>query len=84
MIFGKNKEKQEQRDRIISYKRVFGTPEGKVVLFDILNRFHVLDSHGGDAYKEGQRSVALRIMQNCAIDIAEFDKLLKGDLNESA
>jgi hypothetical protein len=85
MIFGRRKDASEQRDRIIAYKRVFGTPEGKEVLFDILNRCHVLNSHGGDAYKEGQRSVALQIMNNCAINLVELDKLIKGeDLNESA
>lgn len=77
MIFGKKA--QEQRDKIISYKRVFDSPEGKQVLFDLMNKFHILNSHGGDTIQEGQRSVVLWIMQQCNINLAQFDALLKGD-----
>ncbi len=86
MIFGKKKQDAEaltlQRDRIIRFKRVFGTQEGKEVLCDILNRAHILESHGGDSLKEGERSLALYILQNCNINLAEFDRLLKGDHQE--
>lgn len=77
MIFGKKA--QEQRDKIISYKRVFDTAEGKQVLFDLMNKFHILNSHGGDTIQEGQRSVVLWIMQQCNINLAEFDRLMKGE-----
>ena len=77
MIFGKKA--QEQRDKIISYKRVFDSPEGKQVLFDLMNKFHILNSHGGDTIQEGQRSVVLWIMQQCNINLAEFDRLMKGE-----
>lgn len=70
---------KEQRDRIVAYKRVFGTPEGKEVLFDILNRCHILNAHKGDAYAEGRRSVALDILHNCKIDLAQFDQLMNGE-----
>ena len=69
---------QQQRDSIVNYKRVFGTPEGKQVLFDLMNRHHILNSHKGDVFSEGQRSVVLQIMSQCNIDLAEFDRLMEG------
>lgn len=80
MIFGKKA--QEQRDRIIAYKRTFGDQEGKNVLFHLMNRFHILNSHKGDEFAEGQRSVVLEILSQCNINLAEFDRLMKGDDRE--
>lgn len=75
------KKKVEHRDRIISYKKVFGSAEGKEVLFDLLNKYHVLNHHkGDDAFAEGQRSVALDILHQCNINLEAFDQLLKGEL----
>ncbi len=82
MIFG-NKSKAEdenrQRELIITYKRAFGSSEGKEVLFDLMNRFYILNGHGGDPRKEGQREAVLWILSQCNINLAEFDRLLKGD-----
>ena len=72
---------EDDRQRILAYKKTFGTPEGKEVLFDLLNRYHILNSHGGDPLKEGQRTVALHILSQCHVDLAQFDKLLRGELN---
>ena len=80
MILGKRREPQEQRDLIIAYKRVFGTPEGRQVLFDLMNRYHVLNTHRGDPLLEGQRSVVLEVLGKCNINLAEFDRLLKGEI----
>lgn len=84
MILGKANQKkaQEERDRLIDYKRTFGTPEGKRVLFDLMNRYHVLSGHGGDPHKEGQRSVVLRVMADCHVSIQRFDEMLKGEYAE--
>lgn len=79
-MFLKKTEDKDQRDRIIAYKKIFKSEMGKHVLFDLMNRFHILNSHGGEALKEGQRSVVLHIMSQCNIDIAQFDKLLRGEL----
>lgn len=81
MIFGKKKE-TAQRDLVIAYKRVFGTMEGKQVLSHILNHCHILSTHKGDPFSEGKRAAALMILSNCNIDLSEFDKLLKGELND--
>lgn len=71
-----------QRDLVISYKRVFGTPEGKEVLFDLMNRHHILNPHDGSPKAEGQRSVVLGIMKKCNINLADFDRLLKGEVGQ--
>ena len=81
MIFGKKS--QEQRDKIITYKRVFGTPEGKQVLFDLMNRFNILNPHKGNEFEqaqsEGRRTAILYIPANCNMNMAEFDRAMKGD-----
>lgn len=83
MIFRKKKEEldtgAEQRNLLIAYQQTFGTPHGKQVLFDLMNRYHVLRSHGGDSFKEGQRDVAIAIITKCNISISQFDEMLKGD-----
>lgn len=84
MNFGRKKsqeltQEQQQRDRIVIYKRVFGSQDGKAVLYDILNRSFVLSTHKGDPFSEGKRSLALDILHHCNINMAEFDKILKGD-----
>jgi len=71
---------ESDRQRVIAYKKVFGSPEGREVLFDILNRYHVLNGHDGSLLKEGQRTVALHILSQCAIDMAQFEKLLRGEI----
>lgn len=70
------------RDLIIAYKRVFATPDGKVVLYDLMSRYHVLNPHDGDPMKEGERKVVLGILRNCNISITELDEMLKpqGDI----
>lgn len=77
MIFRKKRE--SFRDLVIAYKQMFGTPQGRMVLFDLMNRYHVLNHHNGDALKEGQRSVVLDVMKKCNISVEQLDELLKGE-----
>ena len=77
MMFGKRA--QEQRDLVISYKKTFSSPEGKAVLFDLMNRFHVLNPHQGSEYSEGQRSTVLHVMNRVGVNIEQLDQMLKGD-----
>ncbi len=81
MQFGLNKKKdieaaEQLRQLAIAYKRTFNTD--KVVLFDLMNKFNILDTHGGDAFKEGQRSVVLHILKQCHLDPNLFNELLQG------
>ena len=83
MIFSKKSQNEEaakqQRELIITYKRAFSSAEGKVALYDLMDRYHMLNTHKGDDFKEGQRSVVLYILSQCNINLVEFDKLLKGE-----
>jgi hypothetical protein len=79
-VFGTQEEKAKaDREKIIQYKRVFGSDEGRKVLFDLMNRYHVLNTHNGDHIKEGQRSVVIDILGRCNVDMIQFDKMLKGE-----
>lgn len=66
-----------------SYKQVFGTPEGKRVLNDILKHAHVIEPSyiRGDAhetsYREGERNMALRLLAMLNIDIQELQKRIQ-------
>jgi hypothetical protein len=71
------KKQSDYRDLIIFYKNVFSTPEGKRVLFDLMDRGDVLNTHGGDPFKEGRRSLVLEIMKKVKINIQELDDLLQ-------
>ncbi len=68
----------EKRGLLIAYKNVFGSTEGKTVLFDLMNRFHILNPHRGNELSEGERSVVLHIMKQCRISLQQFDELMKG------
>jgi hypothetical protein len=72
------KSKSEHRDLVIAYKRIFNSQDGKLVLFDIMNRNYVLNTHGGDAFKEGRRAAILEILQSANISIEKLDEFLKG------
>ena len=72
----RSKKEISQRDMIVFYKNTFNSQAGKHVLFDLMNKYHILGTHRGDVFKEGQRSVVLTIMKSAKIDLAEFDKLL--------
>jgi hypothetical protein len=81
VIFGKKGQAEDahiaQRNRMITYKRVFGTPEGKEVLMDLMNRNFILNGHKGDPHSEGRRACVLDIIYECKIDVAQFDSMMK-------
>ncbi|MBK8455661.1 MAG: hypothetical protein IPL34_20485 [Thiofilum sp.] len=67
------------RDLVVAYKRFFGTEEGKQVLYDLMSRYHILQTHKGDAFAEGQRSVVVEILHKVNLTVEQFDQLLKGE-----
>ena len=79
----KNDKEVEARDRIIQYKKVFSSQDGKEVLFDLMNKNFILYSHKGDAFSEGRRAAVLDILSMCNINLSEFDRLLKGETYDS-
>ena len=72
---------RKRRQLVIVYKQAFVTSQGKEVLLDLMNRFHMLNSHKGEAFAEGQRSVVLHIIREMNIDMDALDKLMKGGSN---
>ena len=74
---------QSKKARLIqAYRQVFSSPEGKEVLNDLCKACHVYHSHMDPnphelAYKEGERSVVLRILRTIEVDPFELDRMLK-------
>lgn len=67
------------------YREVFGSDAGKIVLADLSKYCHVMKSTYGEdshtAFREGQRSVALRILQILEMNEREIMSLER-DYNE--
>lgn len=76
--------KREKRvaDTIAAYQKLFNSDEGKIVLLDLIKSCNVLnttystDSHE-TAYREGERSVVLRILKTINTDPARVMELMK-------
>jgi hypothetical protein len=78
MVFWK---RHKRADLVRAYKTVFSTDEGKLVLNDLMKTFHILQSTMDAnphevSYKEGERSVVLRILRTINIDANELEKIL--------
>lgn len=79
MIFKRDK---KIVDTIAAYQSVFSTPEGERVLYDLIKSCHILHSTMDPnpnemAYKEGERSVVLRILQTLGQDPAALIKRIE-------
>ena len=73
--------RHKRADLVRAYKNVFSTEEGKLVLHDLMKTFHILqstmDANPNEvAYKEGERSVVLRILRTINTDPNELEKIL--------
>jgi hypothetical protein len=75
----------EQRDKALSFKKYFGTPDGQAVMLDLMNKFHVLnelpetDSPVVLARAEGARSVVIYLLKRAKVSMDDLDKILKGE-----
>jgi hypothetical protein len=81
--------KESKRVRLVkAYRELFHSKVGEEVLHDLCKSCHVytstMDSNPQEmAYKEGARSVVLRILKTIEIDPFELDRQLKkGQSNE--
>lgn len=80
--------KETKRARLVrAYREVFSTEAGKEVLNDLCNSCHIhrstMDSNPHEmAYREGERSVVLRILRTIEIDPYELNRMLKGQSTE--
>lgn len=78
MVFWK---RQPKADLVRAYKNTFSTDEGKMVLHNLMKTFHVLnstmDANPNEVmFKEGERSVVLRILRTIGTDPNELEKIL--------
>lgn len=74
------------KDKVVStihiYKSFFSTPEGKLVLFDLMGKYYMPRSYvpndpHGTSFNEGCRSVVIDILNKVNIDVNAMEKLLK-------
>lgn len=80
-MFGRKKQTKEPevalRDKTIMYKRFFASNDGREILYDLMDRNFIIESHKGDAFSEGRRAAILDIIHFCKVDLKLFDELLK-------
>ena len=76
---------EDQRQKAISFKRFFGTEEGREVMFDLMNKFYLINPLPDTndpmdlARAEGKRDVVLYLLGRARVNLEELDKLLKGE-----
>ena len=78
--------KQRAATLVQAYKTVFRSEEGKIVLRDLLTKFHVLSSSmatGHVEFAEGERNVALYILDKLNTSVEDIDRLY-GDIKASS
>ena len=73
------------RQKVIAFKNFFGSDFGKAVMLDLMNKFYILTplpTEGTEFEKgraEGKRDAVLYLLGQAHMDMARFDKVLKGD-----
>ena len=69
--------------RVRAYQRVFNTPEGELVLQDLMKTHHFLGTtFDGDnvrktIFREGERNVVLRILAILKMDVQHIQERIK-------
>ena len=76
---------QEQRQKLIDYKKYFGEPHGRTVMLDLMNKFNIMTPlpKSGDplelARAEGNREVVLYLLRCANTNIEQLDKIMRGE-----
>lgn len=80
------KKKAEERivDLAVAYKNIFSSPQGEMVLYDLMNRGHILQSSFGKNlsphdifFREGERNVVLQILSMLDLDVQRLKEHIK-------
>ena len=58
-----------------AWLKIAETQEGMVAIHDLANRYHMLTSHGGDVFSEGQRSVIAYILSQVNLTPEELTRM---------
>jgi hypothetical protein len=82
------KKLKEKKQTVIAYQDVFGSENGKRVLFDLMKSTHFFDTTMDPnphelAYNEGARSVVLRILKTINTDPSQLEMMIKMDNQRS-
>ena len=86
MAEGIPKAAKRQIATIDAYSRVFGSPDGQLVLVDLIKKAGVLEAThepGMADYNNGRRSLALDIMAMLRMDAAKLLELVQRRLDEN-
>lgn len=81
----KTKQLEDQRQRIISFKKFFGTDEGREVMSDLINRYYLLNglpkttSEIELARAAGAHDVVCYLLGRANVRMEELDRILKGE-----
>ncbi len=74
---------QDQRQRIINYKKFFGEEHGRTVMLDLMNRFYIstpeTTDHLAMARAIGRRDVVEYLLTRANVSMEQLDKILKGE-----
>lgn len=81
------KRQKKKNIKIMAYQRLFNTEDGKIVLRDLLQSCHFMTpTFDGDAlesaYKEGERSVLLRLIHTINADPEKLLEYIKDNHEE--
>ena len=73
---------EDSRQLIIEYKKFFNSTEGKAVFADLANHCRFMDPISGptDDKLIGAQNLIKYILKQANISLADFEKLLKGEL----
>jgi hypothetical protein len=76
---------EDQRQKAICFKQFFGTEQGREVMTDLMNKYYILNPlpETEDALAlaraEGKRDVVLYLLGRARVDLADLDRILKGE-----
>lgn len=73
---------EDSRQVVIAFKKFFESEEGKLVFTEIVNRYGFMDEMSGvtDDKVLGAHNVIKYILKQANMNMAQFEKLLKGEL----
>lgn len=76
-----NKAAEKQYARLLDYRRVFGTPEGQRVLWDMMKNAHMLSpcfmqDKDEAIFHDGERNAVLRILTKIKTDPKKLREMI--------
>lgn len=73
---------EAQKQLVAAYRTAFDGEAGSIVLHDLVVQCHVMTTHGGGAFEEGQRSTVLYILKMLRTDPERLQRLADREVTE--